>query len=113
MGFYKMILKAITSVLPRKTKDRFIRLGDKTELQQYLESSKLPDSYGGYRPVNDFLWYLNSPGPMYRKTSPPSETLPPTIPPRPSNIPPPTLPQRPPMRPPQPPIGPVPPTPNN
>lgn len=59
--FYKMLIKGVSSVLPKKTRDRFVQLGNVSELHNFLKVELLPRSYNGYKTNSDCLSYFEMP----------------------------------------------------
>ena len=59
--FYKMLIKAISGVLPKKTRDRFVQLGKVSDLQNILRVELLTKNYNGYKTDQECLGYFGMP----------------------------------------------------
>merc|ERR1711972_703428 len=59
--FYKMLIKAVSSVLPKKTRERFVQLGKISELQNIVRVELLPRNYNGYKTNQECLEYFSMP----------------------------------------------------
>lgn len=107
--FYRMLLKGVVPLLPKKTRERMIHLGDKrAELENYLVIEKLPVEYFGQQNRASLIEYFGYQLPVMPVASQPAPTLPtrPAPPQIPQNRPPPvpTRPQNAPMIPARPPV---------
>merc|ERR1712046_428991 len=56
-----MLIKAVSSVLPKKTRERFVQLGKISELQSILRVELLPRNYNGYKTNQECLEYFSMP----------------------------------------------------
>jgi len=59
--FYKMLVKGVSGVLPKKTRERFIQLGKLNELHSVVHVQQLTRSYGGGKSEQECLGYMQMP----------------------------------------------------